>query len=84
MSPQAIVFHRVAPVLGALLGLCLGCAGAKHPPNVWFDACCQTCGADHCEACTDAGKRGCTDAREAECMLHAEVLMCRPAQRTRH
>lgn len=83
-SYRARAGDRPAIVIGAILGLCLGCAGAKSTPNVWFDACCQTCSGDHCEDCTDAKKGECEGARAAQCMVHADVLMCRPAQETRH
>lgn len=74
---------RRAWVLGAIVGVSLGCAGAKPKPNVWFDACCQTCEAGHCDDCT-AAKRDCGEARKAQCMIHADMWMCRPPPETRH
>lgn len=70
-------------VVGAFIGLVLGCAGAKPKPDTWYDACCSTCTEHGCEDCS-ASKDGCEGAREAECMLHDDVTMCRPKQAARH
>jgi hypothetical protein len=75
---------NVTPIaLGALIGLGLGCAGAKPKPDVWYDACCKSCTADACEDCNPA-KSECGDATQAECMVHNDMMMCRPAPETRH
>jgi hypothetical protein len=73
--------HRLSLVLGAVIGLSLGCAGASPKSSGWFDACCESCSADVCEGCSEKKKGACGErlpGTPAECLLDNDMLMCRP------
>jgi hypothetical protein len=81
--PRGRAVRRTALVLCALVGVWLGCARAKPTPGVWFDVCCKTCTADYCEDCTETKGEcgGEIGEREGECLLHNDMMMCRPEPR---
>ena len=68
----------LAIVLGALVGVFLGCARATPKEGVWFDACCDSCSGGACDGCNET-KDACEGSIEAECLVDNEMMMCRPA-----
>jgi hypothetical protein len=85
MQPATLRWDRLVLVLGALVGASLGCASAPKE-GAWFDACCDSCTADHCEGCSEK-KRECggeVGAEEGQCLVDNGMMMCRPEQAERH